>query len=81
MLHVPAIVLSEIRATLAAAGQATLNSHREAVGLYRQWPGIRISPVDEMLGGLAAVSLPGHAFAAATLCHVSRWLIWNKAFW
>ena len=53
VLHVPAIVLSEIAAASRAA-QATLNLAREAVGLYRQWPGIRITPVDEMLGSLAA---------------------------
>jgi len=53
VLHVPAIVLSEIAAALArGAGGPELA--REAVGLYRQWPGIRISPVDEMLGSLAA---------------------------
>ncbi len=53
VLHVPAIVLSEIAATLArGAGDPELA--REAVGLYRQWPGIRITPVDEMLGSLAA---------------------------
>ncbi len=49
VLHVPASVLSEIAAALArGAGDPDLA--REAVGLYRQWPGVRITPVDEMLG-------------------------------
>ena len=53
VLHVPAIVLSDIAAALArGAGDPDLA--REAVGLYRRWPGLRITPVDEMLGSLAA---------------------------
>jgi predicted nucleic acid-binding protein len=53
VLHAPAIVLPEIAAALArGAGDPDLA--REAVSLYRQWPGVRITPVDEVLGGLAA---------------------------
>ena len=53
VLHVPAIVLPEIAAALArGAGDPDLA--REAVGLYRQWPGVRVTPVDETLGSLAA---------------------------
>ena len=53
VLHAPAIVLSEIAAALArGAGDPDLA--REAVSLYRRWPGVRITPVDEALGALAA---------------------------
>jgi predicted nucleic acid-binding protein len=53
VLHTPAIVLSEIAAALArGAGDPILA--REAVKMYRQWPGIRLSPVDETLASLAA---------------------------
>ena len=53
VLHVPAIVLSEIAAALArSTGDPDLAG--EAVSLYRQWPGVRITPVDEVLGTLAA---------------------------
>lgn len=53
VLHVPAIVLSEIAAALArGAGDPDLA--RKAVSLYRRWPGVRIALVDETLGNLAA---------------------------
>ena len=53
VLHVPAIVLSEIAAALArGAGDPDLA--REAVSLYRRWPGVRVASVDEALGDLAA---------------------------
>lgn len=53
VLHTPTIVLSEIAAALTrGAGDPVLA--REAVSLYRQWPGVRLSPVDETLGSLAA---------------------------
>jgi predicted nucleic acid-binding protein len=53
VLHAPAIVLPEIAAALArGAGDPDLA--REAVSLYRRWPGVRIAPVDEALGNLAA---------------------------
>ncbi len=53
VLHVPAIVLSEIAAAIArGADDAKLAC--EAVGLYRQWPGLRLAPVEEVLGTLAA---------------------------
>jgi predicted nucleic acid-binding protein len=53
VLHVPAIVLSEIAAAIAR-GADDSELAREAVGLYRQWPGLRLTPVEEMLGSLAA---------------------------
>jgi len=53
VMHTPAIVLSEIAAALArGAGDPVLA--REAVNMYRQWPGVRLSAVDETLGSLAA---------------------------
>ena len=53
VIYVPAIVLSEIAAAIAR-GADDPELAREAVGLYRQWPGLRLAPVDEMLGNLAA---------------------------
>jgi predicted nucleic acid-binding protein len=53
VLYVPAIVLSEIAAAIAR-GADDPELARQAVGLYRQWPGLRLMPVDEMLGNRAA---------------------------
>jgi len=53
LLYVPAIVLSEIAAAIAR-GVGDPDLAREAVELYRQWPGVRVTPVDEILGDLAA---------------------------
>ena len=53
VMYVPVIVLSEIAAAIAR-GADDPELACEAVGLYRQWPGLRLAPVDEMLGNLAA---------------------------
>ena len=37
-----------------ARGAGDPDLAREAVSLYRRWPGVRIAPVDEALGNLAA---------------------------
>lgn len=52
--HVPSIVWSEIAAAVArGAGEPSLALR--AVALYRQWPGIRTTPVDEGLVDRAVV--------------------------
>lgn len=52
-LYVPAIVLPEIAAAISrGAGDPALA--REAVDLYRHWPGVRVRAADEALAALAA---------------------------
>jgi predicted nucleic acid-binding protein len=70
VLHVPSIVLPEIAAALTrGAGDPDLA--REAVDLYRQWPGVRITPVDEMLGDLAAQVAARHRIRGCDAVYVA----------
>ena len=70
VLHVPTIVLSEIAAALARGVRDPILAY-QAVNMYRQWPGVRLAPVDETLGSLAAEIAAGYRIRGCDAVYVA----------
>jgi len=69
-IYVPAIIVAEIAAAIAR-GSEDAPLARQAVTLYRQWPGVRVIPVDEPLGDLAAEVAAGQRVRGCDAVYVA----------
>lgn len=69
-IYLPGIILPEVAAAVAR-GTGNQDLARQSVTLYRQWPGVRIIPVDEVLADLAADLAAGQRIRGCDAVYVA----------